>query len=159
MINKTVNSKLTPVYIDEDEVSFSRKRKEKLDNFHPIGRINSMYSDEERHDIFDALAIVSKPAYSLFNQLKNNRNPEDNLTYIFQKLTMTKSEKVMQATRIKELKGINVICKVKQKNKRLYINPASVNLIKNNPVVYMINPGYIKCPGNQQAAEAIWKLL
>ena len=146
----TDNATLKSIEIKDDEcLKISIKPKKSLGSFQAIGRITSMYSKKpEPTDIFDLLNKVSKTAYDLFNQIKNNRDPENNIAFLPIK-ELTKSQSVMQNKRLKELKDQGIIKKAKTIDKTKPIKKGS----------YMINPGLIMCPANQDAAEAVWNLL
>ena len=130
-------------------VTVSAAYKERLGPFQAIGRINSMFSKKvEVTDIFDILDKVSKSAYSLFNQIKNNRNPTTNIACL-PKESLSKSQRVMYNKRLKELKNFNLIKKAVTIDKR--------EPIKKNS--FMINPRLIKCPDNQDKALSMWEIL
>ena len=144
-----IQSNINILEIKGKRLIVSETHKEKLGKFQAIGRINSMYSKKETNlDIFNLLDQVSKPAYSLFNQLKSNRNPTNNISFI-KTSQMNKSQKTMFSSRILELKKQNIIKKAFTIDRTKPIQKGS----------YIINPNLILCPGHQEEALRIWDYL
>ena len=101
---------------------------------------------QEKYDIFDALDKVNKGAYSLFNQLKNNRNPYTCRTVMPIPKGETASQKTSRNRWARELVKIGIIKKVK----------TSPTIPKNS---WMINPEFIKSKDNQTLALHEWVML
>lgn len=102
----------------------------------------------EKTDIFDALNSVSKSAYSVFNDIKNNRTWWNNTAHVDMK-GMTVSQKVMLRDRLKELKNADIIRKARSISELDNIKKGS----------FMINPHLLKCNEHQKTAIATWELL
>ena len=121
-----------------------------LGEFQAIGRINHMGTkhEQEKLDIFDALNKVSKSAYSVFNDIKNNRTWYTNIAFVSME-DMTESQKVMLRSRLKELRDADIIRKARTTNERYKVKRGS----------YMINPYLLKCYRHQEEVEAVWRLL
>lgn len=119
-----------------EEVTINKKYKNNFGRFQAIGEINCMYtkSKEKKTDIFNVIAQMSKPAIILFNELKNNRAPETNVTTYSTK-AMTDKEKALHRLRIRELKKFNLVKRIKTYN-RFEPIPADS---------WIINPVFIKC--------------
>ena len=132
----------------QEVVSRIQTRKLLNNKFQAIGEINSMYENKKEDDIFRRLRKVSKPAYELFDDLKEARNPVTNIAFI-DIPDLTVSQKTMRSARLKELKNQGIIKKAKTFDLRDPIKKGS----------YMINPKLIMCPADQEAAEAVWGLL
>jgi hypothetical protein len=119
-----------------EEITINKRYKNNFGKFQAIGEINCMYTKdkEKKTDIFNIIAQMSKPAIILFNELKNNRAPETNITTYSTKI-MTNREKALHRLRIRELKKFNLIKKIKTYN-RFEPIPADS---------WIINPAFIKC--------------
>lgn len=128
-----------------------RNRKYRRENYSPfsmIGVIRDMRNrDREPIDIFEILEKVSKKAFSVFNEVKLNRDPATNMCH-FPINHLPRSAQVSIRTALGELYKAEILRKAK-----------TINLL--NPLprqTYMINPYMIKCWDYEEAKE-IWKLL
>lgn len=118
-----------------------------LNKFQPIGKISNKYIKELSTDIFGLLRKVTKTAYDLFDDLKQERDPETNIAY----LPFVSKTTVLQRKRnryLQELKELNIV-------KKLKVTPLSPVVQKST---YMINPNLIMC-FNQTEAIALWNIL
>jgi len=118
--------------------------------FQAIGGVNNVYNTTKKPvstDIFTRISRMSKSAILLFEELKNNRYPENNLcTYALD--NPTRSQQVMFNKYIAEMKKQDIIVKA-----------ITLNALKPVPKnTYMFNPHLIKCY-EQQEAELTWKIL
>ncbi len=136
--------------IEGTQFKISEMPKSSLGAFQAIGRINHMGTKHkpEKTDIFDALNNVSKSAYSVFNDIKNNRIWWNNTAHV-DMVGMTASQKVMLRDRLKELKNADIIRKARTISELDKIRKGS----------FMINPHLLKCGAHQETAKAIWNLL
>ena len=140
----------TVQFLRDEEIVTRVQKKKSLGNFQAIGRINNMYDkSNETTDIFKQLRKVSKPAFELFDDLKENRNPHNNLCFI-DTSKLTKSQLVMHTSRLKELKQVGLIKKAKTIDLRDPVKKGS----------FMINPGCLRPNvNNYEELEAMWRLL
>ncbi len=105
---------------------------------------NQLFTDL---DIFDRLALVSKPAMRLFIELKKERDFKSSLV-IYNPGCATKSAKVLFSRRLSELKRQNIVKKI----------PISNDYVKVRKHTYMLNPHLIKCKKYSDAV-ALWNKL
>jgi len=108
-----------------------------------------MYDKEPlKTDIFKRLCTVSKPAFELFDSLKDTRDPYTNICYLPVK-GLSRSQLTMFRSRIKELKDAGIIRKAQTIDRRKPIKKGS----------YMLNPELLKCAYDPEGSEATWNLL
>ena len=105
-------------------------------------------------DIFDVLDQVSKGAFSVFNNLKFNRDEENNLTRYEYPGEMSKTDKEVLSRRLRELKDVDVIRSLK---KEIPI-PGSDQLYRfQDPrKSFIINPNLIRCSKHAEALH-LWQ--
>jgi hypothetical protein len=102
-------------------------------------------------DVFDLLDKVSKPAFSVFNNLKYNRSIDNNTTQFSAEEEMTKTQKETHSRKLAELKAVGLIRFVKgplvdQENDRVYTMRKGT---------FIINPEMIRCTNHDEAAN-LW---
>lgn len=115
-------------------------KKNFLNPYTTIGGLNNMNTIlKERHDIFDLLGSVSRPAYALFNELKNVRDPKTNECH-YSTRTFDAGKKEVFSRRLRELKKLEII-------KRRKIG------------VYLINPNLIKPEKDYDIVAALWLIM
>ena len=136
------------IVYDDELIECRQKRKTKCANFQAIGWITTMNYNNDKTDIFKQLRKVSKSAYDLFDDLKDTRNPNNNICRLDTSHLNTSQLKMFRS-RIKELKDVHLIKKAKTTNKCDPVQKGS----------YMINPTFIQCPYDQVTVKAIWNLL
>jgi len=116
--------------------------------FSMIGVLRNMTNrDKETMDILDILEQLPKGAFSLFNQLKLNRDPATNMC-CYPINHLTRSEQVAIRRNLGELYKAGIVKKAKTTD---LVNP----LPKHS---YMINPYMIKC-FEYSRAKKVWLLL
>ena len=121
---------------------------ESMGNFSMIGRLRMSYTKSKEKDLLELLCDLSKGARDLFIELKQRNNYYTNLA-CYPNNFKTQSEKNSFSRSLSELKKKGLIKKAKTIDLREPIGPHT----------YMHNPKYLKCPGNQEAVEAMWRLL
>lgn len=102
-------------------------------------------------DIFDRLDKVSKGAFSVFRDLKYNRDVETNMTRI-EEDDMTRTQKETLSRRLKELKDIDVIRKVSGP----LIDTDGERIFRVQAGTHIINPELIRCL-EHNTAEHYWE--
>jgi hypothetical protein len=100
-------------------------------------------------DIFDLLDNVSKGAFSVFNNLKYNRDEGNNITKYSADESMSKTDKEVLSRRVRELKDIGLIRAVKKE----IPEPISDKVFRfNDPrKTFIINPIMIRCSNHEEA--------
>lgn len=116
---------------------FKRKH-DSLGTFQAIGKINHMHTIKHTTtDVFDLLDGVSKSIYSLFNSIKNKRDPLNNLAYI--NYPTDKNEMKVFSRHIVVLKKRTILKRVSKG-------------------IFIINPFLIK-PVEYKSAITLWESL
>lgn len=107
--------------------------------------IISVTSNKKRRnmvkDIFDLLDEVSKGAFSVFNQLKYNRDEDNNTIYYPIPDGLTKSQTETRYRNIRELKKVGLIGSMKVEAAGFI--PNTVYKFKKH--TYIINPDMLRC--------------
>lgn len=134
-------AKNTIVY-DNEILEVRNKPKKSIGHFQAIGRLGGM------NDIFKKLRLVSKPAFELFDDLKDTRDYKNNICFL-DIADLSTSKLKMHRSRIKELKDAGIIRKAKTVDKRSPVKKGS----------FMINPALIKCTYDIDGTQAMWELL
>ena len=84
---------------DNQAIKVVAAPKNNLGYFQAIGVVADMHNKNQKTDIFTQLCKLSKPAFTLFNDLKNNRDPYTNLARLPVK-KRTRSQQAMFYKRI-----------------------------------------------------------
>lgn len=123
----------------------TKERKEDFGRFQAISVLTTLSNEQSTDlDIFDRLALVSKPANRLFIELKKRRDFNNSLV-IYDPACPSKSAKVLFSRWLSSLKQQEIVKKV----------PVSNNYIKVRKHTYMLNPRLIKCK-NYSDAVLLW---
>ena len=138
------------IVYDDEIIEMTRKKKPKsnINNFQAIGWITNMQHNNNSTDIFKQLRKVSKSAYNLFDDLKDTRNPENNVCRI-DVSELSASQLKMYRTRIKELIKAGIIKKA--------VTMKKTNKIKKGS--FMLNPNFIKNFEHQDFLLEYWEFL
>ena len=103
-----------------------------------------------QQDVFDLLDQVSKGAFSVFNNLKFNRDEETNITQYQSDGEMSKTDREVLSRKLAELRTVGLIRKMKKEIKasdggyRPYV-------FKDPRTVFIINPIMIRCSKHDEA--------
>lgn len=104
-------------------------------------------------DVFDLLDQVSKGAFSVFNNLKFNRDEGNNITKYESAGEMSKTNREVLSRKLKELKDIGLIRNMKKEIKCPddgYGGYRSYSF-KDPRTVFIINPVMIRCKNHNEA--------
>jgi hypothetical protein len=115
------------------------------------------YSNKKRRknmkkDVFDLLVQVSKGALEVFNNLKFNREENNNLTKYVPEEGMTRTQKETLSRKFKELKKVGLIKSVKGE----FQDPGGIKIYTVPKGTFLINPEMIRC-SNHDEAEYLWE--
>jgi len=139
------------------EVVVRKKSKRSINGYFSAISVLSNKAREGRGmepDVFDLLDKVSKGAFSVFNNLKYNRNEENNVTHYISTEEMNKTDREVLSRKLSELKKIGLIARMK-KEVRVSSIPGGYYTYNDPRKVFIINPYYIKCK-NYNEADEIW---
>jgi len=102
-----------------------------------------------QEDIFDLLDQVSKGAFSVFNNLKYNREESNNISRYSCTEEMSKTEKEVLSRRLSELKKVDLIRTLK---KDIPMEGSEHVYHFHDPrKVFIINPTMIRCLDHKEA--------
>ena len=120
----------------------------------PLTNRKRQRGNMQAQDIFDILDKVSKGAFSVFNNLKFNRDEETNLTQYACPEEMTKTDKEVLSRRLRELKDVDLIRSLK---KEIPI-PGSNQIyhFQDPRKSFIINPNLIRCSKHAEALH-LWQ--
>ncbi len=104
-------------------------------------------------DIFDLLDQVSKGAFTVFNNLKFNRDEENNITRFSVEEGLSKTDREVLSRRLTELKKTSIIRSVKKEIPD--IGTDRVFKFKDPRRTFLINPQLIRCT-NHDEATYLW---
>ena len=144
------------IYLEEDEeLELTWRRipdpcnKQDLGRFNAIGVLNNKKEKGSKVDLLDILFSCSRAAGLLFIDLKNNRDPQNNMVTMKQWETLTVGQLRSKYSQLKELMDKHLIIKVE---------PIDDHISKPPRFTYMINP-YIIIPRKSNDTKNLWKLL
>ena len=145
------------IYLEEDEELELTWRKipdpcnkRDLGRFSAVGPIKYKNSSKITKDIIDYIIDLRRGARLLFQELKNNRDRNNNLATMKQWVELPANEKRLLQFNCTELIKAGLILKVKVKHLEDYD--------KTKAYTYLINPYVIK-PKDCDDARILWKLL
>ena len=145
------------IYLEEDEeLELTWRRlpdpcnKRDLGPFSAVGPIKYKNSSKITKDIIDYIIDLKRGARLLFQELKNNRDRNNNLVTMEHWIELPVNEKRLLQLNCTELIKAGLILKVKVKHIEDYD--------KTKAYTYLINPYVIK-PKNYDDACILWKLL
>lgn len=107
-----------------------------------------------KEDVFDLLDQVSKGAFSVFNNLKYNRDENTNITSFYTTEELSKTDKEVLSRRLSELKKAGLIRSMKKQIPKE--NGYEAYLFKDPRRVFIINPIMIRC-SNHDEAMYLWE--
>jgi len=108
-----------------------------------------------KEDVFDLLDKVSKRAFSVFNNLKYNRNLTNNTCVYVATEEMDKTDKETLSRNLAELKSVGLIRGIKCQFIPHMDDTSLMHCFNNFRKTYVINPDYIRCRDHDEA-EHIW---
>ena len=123
--------------------------KDDFGRFNAIGVLNNKKEKGSKVDLLDILFSCSRAAGLLFIDLKNNRDPQNNVVTMKQWETLTVGQLRSKYSQLKELMDKHLIIKVE---------PIDDHISKPPRFTYMINP-YIIIPRKNNDTKNLWKLL
>ena len=142
----TFNTVLDKEYV----VKMKQIYKNDLRPFSAVGPIKYKNSSKITKDIIDYIIDLRRGARLLFQELKNNRDRDNNLATMKQWVELPANEKRLLQLNCTELIKAGLILKVKVKHLEDYD--------KTKAYTYLINPYVIK-PRDYDDACSLWKLL
>ena len=131
-------------------VTMKQIYKNSLHPFSAVGPIKYKNSSKITKDIIDYIIDLRKGARLLFQELKNNRDRNNNLVTMEHWVELPVNEKRLLQLNCTELIKAGLILKVKVKHLEDYD--------KTKAYTYLINPYVIK-PKDCDDARSLWKLL
>ena len=123
--------------------------KDDFGRFNAIGVLNNKKEKGSKVDLLDILFSCSRAAGLLFIDLKNNRDPQNNVVTMKQWETLSVGQLRSKYSQLKELIDKHLIIKVE---------PIDDHISKPPRFTYMINP-YIIIPRKNNDTKNLWKLL
>ena len=139
-----------PILGKEYVVTMKQIYKNNLHPFSAVGPIKYKNSSKITKDIIDYIIDLRRGARLLFQELKNNRDRNNNLATMKQWVELPANEKRLLQLNCTELIKAGLILKVKVKHLEDYD--------KTKAYTYLINPYVIK-PKYCDDARSLWKLL
>jgi hypothetical protein len=112
---------------------------------------NKRFTRNMVEDVFDLLDKVSKPAFSVFNNLKYNRSVENNTTRYSIEEEMTKTQKETHSRKLAELRSVGLIRMIKGP----VIDLGQDRTYTMKKGTFIINPEMIRCT-NHDEAVSLW---
>ena len=140
------------------EVIVRKKHNNKLRT--PFSAVSSLTNKKRARqamapDVFDLLDNVSKGAFSVFNNLKFNRDEGNNLTKFDSEGTMSTYDKESLSRKLKELRDVGLIRNVKKQLQADFTDVNRVYVFQDPRRTFIINPDMIRCT-NHDEAEYLW---
>jgi hypothetical protein len=143
---------------DTSEVLVKKKLNRMRTPFSVIGLMTHVTRKDMKEDVFDLLDKVSKKAFSVFNNLKYNRNLTNNTCGYVPTEEMDKTDKETLSRNLTELKSVGLIRSIGKKVIPHKGNDDLVYKFTNYRKTYIINPEYIRCRDHDEA-EYIWNYV